>query len=386
MLYSHDSWGLGHLRRSLAIAHALQRKVPQCSILVASGSPSATAFPIAPGIDILKLPSVTKGRNGQYQARQLIDDVDDVVRLRRALLGTAFKEFRPDLLVVDHQVIGLRGEVLPLLQLAQDTKTYCVYGMRDVLDSVHPTETGWSSVDCRWALQEAYDEIWVYGDRQHFSTTDFYPTLHDATSKSLYTGLITNDQITEVTRKSDRPQVLVTIGGGEDGGSVIKTLLLGLREHPHDWDCTIVTGPMLRSEEQSEIEALASPIRNIEIHRFHDSIPGLMRASDVVVCMAGYNTCAEFIAARRRAVLVPRTEPRQEQLIRATYLQDSGIASYLVQPTPEELITQINLELESKSISKQFPSCGGLAVVASRAAELIRTRHDMDTAQAALPQ
>ena len=39
LIYSHDSFGLGHLRRCRTIAHALVEKYKSLSVLIISGSP-----------------------------------------------------------------------------------------------------------------------------------------------------------------------------------------------------------------------------------------------------------------------------------------------------------------------------------------------------------
>ena len=39
LIYSHDSFGLGHLRRCRAIAHSLVDSIPDASVLILSGSP-----------------------------------------------------------------------------------------------------------------------------------------------------------------------------------------------------------------------------------------------------------------------------------------------------------------------------------------------------------
>ena len=50
-----------------------------------------------------------------------------------------------------------------------------------------------------------------------------------------------------------------------------------------------------------------------------------MDAADVVVSMGGYNTICEILTLRKRAVVVPRTRPVQEQLIRAERMARLGL-------------------------------------------------------------
>ena len=40
LFYSHDSYGLGHLRRTLTLATAMRAAIPDASILIATGSES----------------------------------------------------------------------------------------------------------------------------------------------------------------------------------------------------------------------------------------------------------------------------------------------------------------------------------------------------------
>ena len=126
MLYSHDSWGLGHLRRTLALASSFAGELPNASILLASGSPCATQFPLDDGIDLIKLPCVTKNSEGRYAARQLRHGYQSVIDMRKALLQSAYLSFMPDIVIVDHQVVGLAEEMLPVLKLAKQNGTYCI--------------------------------------------------------------------------------------------------------------------------------------------------------------------------------------------------------------------------------------------------------------------
>jgi predicted glycosyltransferase len=48
LLYSHDTYGLGHLRRSLSIAAQIARDIPQAHQLLITGSMVAGAFDLPP--------------------------------------------------------------------------------------------------------------------------------------------------------------------------------------------------------------------------------------------------------------------------------------------------------------------------------------------------
>ena len=85
-LYSHDSLGLGHVRRNLALAHALNNQLPGLTgrpvtgILI-TGTALAPAFQVPEGWDWVLLPGVEKGPDG-YLPRNLAVPMQELVSLR----------------------------------------------------------------------------------------------------------------------------------------------------------------------------------------------------------------------------------------------------------------------------------------------------------------
>ena len=56
LFYSHDGLGLGHVRRNLAIAHALTEVSADASVLVLTGAAEAASLGVPPRVSIAKLP------------------------------------------------------------------------------------------------------------------------------------------------------------------------------------------------------------------------------------------------------------------------------------------------------------------------------------------
>ena len=50
LFYSHDTFGLGHFRRSLTIASHLRHRLPDTSVLIVTGLEAAYAFDTPAGI------------------------------------------------------------------------------------------------------------------------------------------------------------------------------------------------------------------------------------------------------------------------------------------------------------------------------------------------
>src|SRR5512135_3468595 len=117
LLYCHDTYGLGHIRRTLALARHFTRQIPGAEVLIATGSPVAHSFVLPPRVDYVKLPAVTKMNTGDYRARSLNLEFDAIRDLRAAILHETARVYRPDVFLVDHAPQGLKGEALSTLAM-----------------------------------------------------------------------------------------------------------------------------------------------------------------------------------------------------------------------------------------------------------------------------
>ena len=77
--------------------------------------------------------------------------------------------------------------------------------------------------------------------------------------------------------------------------------------------------------------------------KFHRYMEALIGAAQVVVSMGGYNTLCEIASQKKPSLIVPRTIPREEQLIRAQVLCSKGFCDYLEpsEMTPEMLRARV---------------------------------------------
>src|SRR5436190_8366700 len=163
LIYSHDSFGLGHLRRCRAIAHSLVDAHSSVSVLILSGSPIIGSFDFRSRVDFVRVPGVIKLRNGEYVSLNLHIDIEETLAMRSSIIRHTADIFDPDMLIVDKEPLGLRGEVRPTLDLLRERGTPLVLGLRDVMDDPSALETEWARKNAIPAVSEYYNEIWVYG-------------------------------------------------------------------------------------------------------------------------------------------------------------------------------------------------------------------------------
>src|SRR5262245_29471975 len=232
LLYSHDTYGLGHFRRSLLLARAIAREIPEASILCATGSPRSHSFPLPPRFDYLKRPSITKDPEGNYRSRVLDLTLRELRILRSRVLRSAALAFRPDLVLVDQSVVGTQGEFLPGLRALRrrSPATRLVFGSRDVIDAPARVIAEWRKPGPQEALHGLYDAIFVYGSPEVFDFPVEYRLPSDVAEKVRFLGYLAPDP-PPATREAARAalgidgrrMVLVTVGGGGDGDSLVRT-------------------------------------------------------------------------------------------------------------------------------------------------------------------
>ncbi len=384
LLYSHDSFGLGHLRRTLTLAAALADALRDASVLIVSGNPCATQFQLPRGVEVVKLPAVTKDDDGAYTSRNLRGGLALTRELRARLLLATFEGFEPDLLIADHQPIGLDGELLPVLRRARERGARTILGLRDVIDDPATVSEQWSHQGIREALAGLYDRVCVYGDERIFDQRREYPIPPELSQRVEYTGYVVRDGAVRRSAVGSitRQQLLVTAGGGEDGESRIGCCLEALALAPTPWDTTVVLGPLMHPLHARRLKRMARSLRNVRTLSFHADLPRLLAETDLVVAMAGYNTVAEILQTRVNSVLLPRVFPRREQLIRAERLEAAGLARSLAAPTPRTLRAAIEDSLGLTRDWRGAPAMDGADRTCAIALELLGAHATVRTAGA----
>jgi predicted glycosyltransferase len=334
LMYSHDTFGLGHLRRCRTIAHYLVEKNKDVTVLILTGSSIIGSFDFRSRVDFVRVPGVIKLRNGDYTPLQLHIDIDETLALRESIIRHTAAMFDPDLFIVDKEPLGLRGEVEATLRLMRERGVPTVLGLRDVMDDPDLLEPEWERKNVMPALTNLYDSIWIYGLPQIHDPLGGMPVPGSVRRKMTYTGYLPREVAGDgglvQTAKIDGPYILVTPGGGGDGEELVDWVLRAYeadRAQPHP--ALVVLGPFMPSEIQAAFMERAARLDDVEMITFDARMESLMDNAVGVVAMGGYNTFCEIMSFDKRALIVPRTRPRREQFIRAARFQELGLVSML---------------------------------------------------------
>ncbi|MFG6096956.1 glycosyltransferase [Leptothoe sp. ISB3NOV94-8A] len=364
MVYSHDAFGLGNIRRMLTICEYLLRTLPNISILVVSGSPALHTLRLPEGLDYIKLPCLGRNTSGQLEARYLKSMPETLVRLRSHLILTAVVHFQPDVLLIDKKPLGLRNELKETLNHLNrhSPNTKRVLLLRDILDTPAATIQQWQVNNYYQLTQQHYDQIWIVGTPEIFNLPDEYNFPLPLRRKVRFCGYLSRgcgrtSQTVLRQQLKIHPQeklVVVTPGGGGDGHQLIQTYLASMDQQLKAAQpipkTVIISGPEMPTEEQQQLQTQVAAYPQIRLLEFSDDLISYLNAADAIVAMAGYNTTCEILSLRKPAVVVPRTRPVQEQWMRAKRFADSGLL-YAIHPqqlTPQQLSQTLHRALTIK--------------------------------------
>ncbi len=347
LFYSHDTFGLGHLRRSRALAAAITCAVPSASAMILTGSPVAGRFTFPSGVDHIRLPGVIKRADGSYGSRTMGMSIDETTDLRAGLIRSTAEQFRPDILIVDKEPTGFRGELLPTLDMLQQTQnTKLVLGLRDVLDEPEVLRAEWDRKSALDATERYYDEIWVYGLQDVYDPTAGLDLSPQAQSRMHWTGYLRRD-LGQAATPPEQPYVLITPGGGGDGAMMVDLVLSAYEQDTNlSPRALLVYGPFLSGDTRAAFEERVAQLNGrVTAVGFESEIETLFKGAQSVVCMGGYNTFCEVLSFDKPAVIVPRTTPRLEQWIRASRAEELGLVTMLDETrdgwTPDAMIKAI---------------------------------------------
>ncbi len=351
VVYSHDGFGLGHLKRNYNIATQLLAQAPDLNILLLASCSNSPQIDLLPGMDLIKLPSFKKVGDERWEPRTLNISSESLIEGRRTLIRNSIDWFEPDLLLVDYMPRGIYGELDEVLGYIRDHRknTKCVLGLRDIIDEPNRLHQRWVKDQTYAFIDEMFDNILIYGSPNFYPTTEHYKL-----------DLLPNvdiDSVGYVSGVRGRKNVLPTYdlavvgGGGADAFPMISAVLKALQQIKSRRPTTIVaTGPLMPLEQRRELEQMAKDLL-VTIQTGPVDQVAIMASAKALITMAGYNTVVESIELARPSLVIPRPGPSAEQTIRAQRMTELGLCRTLT-------LTDANPEVLARDIQDLVRSAG----------------------------
>ena len=315
VLFSHDGYGLGHLRRNVLIAEAIVKATPNTRPVIVTGVSRTPAWLENPAFEVVRVPSLQKDGSGNYVNTTM--STAAAVDARGLAFERVIANYEPRAVIVDRHPLGIAGELRRGLSSARRNGAAITLGLRDILDDPFTVRSELRGDDWRFA-PAFYDQVLVYGHREVCDHRLEYGAGYTAT----YCGWVVETPTPQVV---DNDLILITAGGGGDGDDIVRLGIDLLVSLPNRRGL-IVAGPFAQGALHALPAKLAARVQIVE------SVPHcapLYASSGAVIQMAGYNSVAESLAAGARPLLLPRRAPRREQAIRASRLSALGLADVI---------------------------------------------------------
>jgi predicted glycosyltransferase len=350
LYYTHNSIGIGHAVRSLAVITGMRRHRPRLDFLVVTGSMVPQLF-LNEGVEVLKLPGLRQELGASppsFQPRLLTSmGSPELANLRRRVIEAAFEEFRPDAVMVEHYPTGLMDEVLPILerkrQPAADGGGFALLHIsRGELSRPLGPSPGLHDPD---DLARLFDFIYVL-DHPSPAGQQTLPPREQGTwaARCCFLGPVTARLREELPSRrtvlarlgwlAQQKLVLICLGRGGPVEELLQYLLAALPEAGFaGGEALVILDPYLDTEQTKRLK-IVTVAAGARWQRFLPNLLDVMAVADLVICRAGYNTISELLLTGARALVLPERHPSGEQESRAKALA----AEHLVVGTQEEVL------------------------------------------------
>lgn len=328
--YVQHLFGIGHLRRSIAIANSIAST--GATVHLASGGDPVANLLLHDNIEFIQLPPV-RARDGDFST--LVDGQNRPVdeqwwSHRKQCLHRAWMNSRAPILLTESYPFArrvMRHELLPLLEASrqQDFSQLNVCSVRDIPQPKHNVKR---AAEVGNLLNQYYDHVLIHGDERISTLGETFPAVVAECQNLLlhYTGYVDTES-KNAEPSPDTSDVLVSAGGGAAGLHVYQAALEAARiDNKRRW--RLLVGHNISDADYENLRLQQSD--NAVLERNRPDFRSLLKATTVSLSQAGYNTVVDVLRTGVASVLVPYAkEGEEEQSIRAGKFEAFGRAVVL---------------------------------------------------------
>ena len=330
--YVQHLLGVGHVFRAARIARGLKDAGFEIDLVM--GGVPVKGLDTA-GFRVIQLPPLKAGPEGfSSLVTPTGEPADADIKARRTNeLLAAFERSRPDVVLIEAFPFGrrqMRFELIPLLEAAHQSRRrpHIVSSVRDILQESSRPDRARETVAI---LSRYFDHVLVHGDPRMVTFDETFPLAKEIGPIVSYTGLVTPPF--PDTGRLPNPasaDVVVSAGGGVVGRRLLETAVAAkpmTRLASARW--LVVAGPNAGGDWLDGIAASGNGA-GLAVKRFVPDLASVLAGAKLSISQAGYNTVADILVAKCKAVLVPFAQGGEtEQTRRAALLEKHGLAVVL---------------------------------------------------------
>ncbi|MCL4764830.1 MAG: glycosyl transferase [Hyphomicrobiaceae bacterium] len=380
LFYVQHLLGVGHVFRALRVARGLH-EAGFAVDLVLGGVPVA-GLDVA-GFNVIQLLPLKAGPDGfGTLVTAAGEPADGRIKAQRAAeLLAVLSQSRPDIVLIEAFPFGrrqMRFELMPLLEAAhgQAPRPRIAASIRDILQENATPGRARETVE---VLRAWFDLVVVHGDPRLVTLGATFPLADEIASMISYSGIVAPHPPETGRRSAAAADVVVSAGGGAVGSKLLAaavaakpaTSLASAR-----W--LVLAGPNADAADLDRLRADGES-KGVAVERFVPDLAAALAGARLSISQAGYNTVADVLVARCRAVLVPFADGGEtEQSRRAALIEERGLGIALAEQdlSVEVLAAAIGraLALPQPAVSLDLDGAARTAAILSSALER-RQRH-----------
>ncbi len=323
--YVQHLLGVGHLFRAVRVAHGLRETGLEVDLVI-GGVPVANLD--LHGLKVIQLLPLKAGPEGFSDLVTMTGESASVeIKARRiSELLSAFTRAHPDVVLIEAFPFGrrqMRFELMPLLEAAhrREPRPRIFSSIRDILQESRHPQRARETIEI---LRRSFDGIIVHGDPRLVRLDETFP-IPDLRKIVFYSGMVGPSLPRSESNSSPSAAVVVSAGGGAVGRRLLETAIAAkalTSLASARW--LVLTGPNSADSDFDQLRILGEG-NGIAVRRFVPDLAATLAGAELSISQAGYNTVADILSARCRAVFVPFSEGGEtEQARRASLLQAHG--------------------------------------------------------------
>jgi predicted glycosyltransferase len=373
LIYTHNSIGLGHAFRTLAVVTGIKKWRPDIDFLVISGTSIPQIF-FREGIELIKLPSIGLNidhKDSPMYSRYLSGfDLPDIFDFRQKIITESFAFFQPDVLMVEHNMTGQMSELIPLLMKKWMRKggpmDFClVHLCRGIMRWVPILEIPYQNPRHRSEsidIGALYDLMYVLEDREVIDINRaFLGNDPELGKKIRYLGKITNKVYGELPTRaetlqqfnlSDREIILISLGRNSRVPELATSLLSGLAQRgiTSSHQVVVSVDPYLNGTASRDLRD--DPVsEGVRFLPFVPNLVDLVHHAELVITRAGYNMVNEILLTGTKAILIPEGHGGGEQELRAQNIHEDRVCVL----TEDEVLTGDPTDVLAQMLTSEVP-------------------------------
>ena len=366
LFYCQHVLGMGHLARSREIVKGLSN----FDVWFVNGGEPVHGFDFPSNVQVVQLPPVSS--DSEFQ--EVRGAHDGVFEERKHMLIELLHRVKPHGLIVEMFPFGRRKfaqELIPLLEARDRTQTRTICSVRDILVA-KKDQTRHEGQVIDW-LNRYFDLVLVHSDWRMQSLEETFTRMSDVTCPLEYTGFVAEVPVHAFAPRvrGGRPKVVASAGGGKVGFELLNASVQAANLLNGRIAMDVYTGPFLAEDLFEQLKAQSSPW--VKVERFAPDFLDRLAAADLLVSMAGYNTCMNILATGIRALVHPFTgNGNDEQLRRARNFERMGILGVIEDGELNAHLLADRIESALQAPTPGSPVDVDLSGVASTAGKLER--------------